>query len=404
MNCAEVLHLIRRGTQEVLIEEELEKRLASGRVLRVKAGFDPTAPDLHLGHTVLLTKLRQFQDAGHHALFLIGDFTAVIGDPTGKSATRKAMTREEVVENARTYEQQIFRVLDPDRTEIVFNSTWMDGMRSADLIALASRFTVARMLERDDFGRRYSSGQPISVHEFMYPLIQGYDSVALRADVELGGTDQKFNLLVGRHLQEVYGQSAQTVITLPLLEGVDGQQKMSKSLGNSIGIADAPDEMFGKLMSISDVLMWRYFDLLSFRSSAEIQALKVSIEQGANPRDVKFELAREIVGRFHDAGKARDAMAGFIRRFRDRQLPVDVPELSYRSKSHSVGLAHLLRSLGLVSSSSEALRLIDQGAVRLDGQKVSDRGLELVTGARVLVQVGKHRAANVSLLPDSAID
>jgi tyrosyl-tRNA synthetase len=397
MSQVDGLQQIRRGAEEILIESELVKRLEEGRPLRVKAGFDPTAPDLHLGHTVLLNKLHQFQELGHEAIFLIGDFTGMIGDPTGKNVTRKPLSRDEVLENARTYEKQIFKILDPEKTQVVFNSSWMGEMNAADLIQLAARHTVARMLERDDFSKRYASGQPIAVHEFLYPLVQGYDSVALRADVELGGTDQKFNLLVGRQLQEGYGQPPQIVLTMPILEGLDGVQKMSKSLGNYIGIAEAPDEMFGKLMSISDALMWRYFELLSFRPLAEIEALKAGMHAGRNPRDIKFELGRELVARFHSAGEADAAQRNFIARFQKGALPDNIPEVQLSAEGEGMALANVLKQAGLTSSTSEALRMIRQGAVRIDGERVEDTGLVLTAGTCGVFQVGKRRFARVSI-------
>ena len=392
----EALEIIRRGTDEILLEDALRAKLARGRPLRVKAGFDPTAPDLHLGHTVLINKLRQFQDLGHEILFLIGDFTGMIGDPTGKSATRKPLTREEVLENARTYEQQIFHILDPEKTLVVFNSSWMGEMGAAEMIQLAARHTVARMLERDDFSKRYRAGQPISIHEFLYPLVQGYDSVALRADVELGGTDQKFNLLVGRQLQEAYGQEPQVVITMPILEGTDGVQKMSKSLGNYIGIAEPPAEMFGKLMSISDDLMWRYLDLLSLRPAAELAAWRREVTDGLNPMEVKFHLAGELVERFHDAAAASKAREAFVARFRRGDLPDDIPEVALDAPS-GLPIGNLLKAAGLVGSTSEALRAIAQGGVRVDGQRVDDRGLHVAPGTSGVFQVGKRRFARVTL-------
>jgi len=393
----EALEQIRRGAEEILLEQDLRERLAAGRPLRVKAGFDPTAPDLHLGHTVLLNKLRQFQELGHEAIFLIGDFTGMIGDPTGKSATRPPLTRDEVIENARTYEQQIFKILDPEKTLVMFNSSWMNDMGAADLIQLAAKHTVARMLERDDFQTRYRSGQAIAIHEFLYPLIQGYDSVALKADVELGGTDQKFNLLVGRQLQEAYGQKPQVVLTMPILEGLDGVQKMSKSLGNYVGIGEPPEEMFGKLMSISDELMWRYFELLSFRPLEEVQGLRRQVAEGANPRDIKFQLAGEIVARFHSPAQAARAREAFIARFQKGALPEDMPELELASEGGRLAIANLLKAAGLTQSTSEALRLLKQGAVRLDGERVEDRGLEIPAGATHVVQVGKRRFARVTV-------
>jgi tyrosyl-tRNA synthetase len=393
----DALALIKRGADEILLEAELVERLKSGRRLRIKAGFDPTAPDLHLGHTVLINKLRQFQDLGHEVLFLIGDFTGMIGDPTGKSVTRPPLTRDEVIENARTYEAQIFKILDPEKTLVMFNSSWMGEMQAADLIQLAARHTVARMLERDDFHKRYTGGQPIAIHEFLYPLIQGYDSVAMKADVELGGTDQKFNLLVGRELQKQYGQMPQVVLTMPLLEGLDGVNKMSKSLGNYIGIAETPDEMFGKLMSISDTLMWRYFELLSFESSATLQNWRLEIETGLNPRDVKFRLASEIVSRFHGLQAGKVAQADFVARFQQGKLPEDMPEMMLSVPKGSMGVSQLLKEAGLTSSTSEAIRLIKQGGVRLDGEKIGDPSLEIVAGGAHVLQVGKRKFARVTL-------
>ena len=393
------LELIKRGAVDLLLEEELIERLRSGRPLRVKTGFDPTAPDLHLGHTVLINKMRQFQELGHHVLFLIGDFTGMIGDPTGKNVTRKPLTREEILANARTYQEQVFKILDPERTEVVFNSHWFERMAPADFIHLAAKHTVARMLERDDFGKRYASGQPIAIHEFLYPLVQGYDSVALRADVELGGTDQKFNLLVGRELQKQYGQPPQIVLTMPILEGLDGVQKMSKSLGNYVGIRDEPDEMFGKLMSISDALMWRYFDLLSFRPAHEIENWRAQTErEHLNPRDVKFHLAEELVDRFHGPGAGRRSLAAFIERFQKGALPEDVAEIQVTSRNGRLPIANLLKEAGLVNSTSEALRSIQEGAVRIDGVRVGDRGLELLAGSSHVYQVGKRRLAKVMVL------
>ncbi len=397
MSVAEALEQIKRGTEEILVEEELVERLKAGKPLRVKAGFDPTAPDLHLGHTVLINKLRTFQDLGHEVLFLIGDFTGMIGDPTGKSATRPPLTRDEVIENARTYEQQIFKILDPEKTLVMFNSSWMNEMDSADLIQLAARYTVARMLERDDFAKRYRSGQPIAIHEFLYPLIQGYDSVAMKADVELGGTDQKFNLLVGRELQKHYGQKPQVVITVPILEGLDGVQKMSKSLGNYVGINEPPDEMFGKIMSISDELMWRWFELLSFRPMAEIEKLKQEVAEGRNPRDVKFLLGEEIVARFHSPGAAKQARENFIARFQKGAIPEEMPEVTLTAGADGLPIANLLRDAGLTKSTSEALRMIRQGAVKMDGEKVSDTHLALPAGETHVFQVGKRRFARVTL-------
>lgn len=393
----EVLHQIRRGADEILVESELKQKLESGRPLRVKAGFDPTAPDLHLGHTVLLNKMRQLQDLGHHALFLIGDFTGMIGDPTGKNATRPPLTREQVLANAQSYRDQVFKVLDPEKTEIVFNSSWMDKFGAVDLVRLAATHTVARMLERDDFSKRYRGGQPIAIHEFLYPLVQGYDSVALNADIELGGTDQKFNLLMGRELQKHYGQPAQCVLTMPLLEGLDGVNKMSKSLGNYVGITDAPQDMFGKLMSVSDDLMWRYLELLSFRSLDEIAGWREAVRQGRNPRDIKVLLAQEIVARFHSQVSAEQALADFEARFRQGAIPDEMQEVTVISESGHVAVANLLKQAGLVSSTSEALRMIEQGGVRLDGGKISDRGLRIAAGATVVAQVGKRRFARVTV-------
>jgi tyrosyl-tRNA synthetase len=395
----QALEIIARGADEILVAAELVEKLKLGRPLRVKAGFDPTAPDLHLGHTVLINKLRQFQDLGHEVMFLIGDFTGMIGDPTGKNVTRKPLSRDEVIENARTYEQQIFKILDPERTLVMFNSSWMNAMSPADLIQLAARHTVARMLERDDFHKRYSTGQPIAIHEFLYPLIQGYDSVAMKADVELGGTDQKFNLLVGRELQKHYGQPQQVVMTMPILEGLDGVQKMSKSLGNYIGIHEPPEEMFGKLMSISDQLMWRYFELLSFRPAGEIAAFREQVAAGTNPRDIKFLLGEEIVARFHDQAAATRAREGFIARFQKGALPDEIPEQQVSAPSGTLALANLLKEAGLTGSTSEALRMIRQGAVRIDGERVEDEGLAFSVGDCHLFQVGKRRLARVSVLP-----
>ena len=386
-----------RGTDEVLPEDGLAARLGKGRPLIVKAGFDPTAPDLHIGHTVLINKMRQFQEFGHEVVFLIGDFTGMIGDPSGKNATRPPLTPEEISENAKTYEAQIYKILDQDRTRIEFNSTWMGDMDAAGLVRLASHHTVARMLERDDFRKRYEGGQPISIHEFLYPIVQGYDSVALRADIELGGTDQKFNLLVGRQLQQDYGQEPQVVMTTPLLEGLDGVQKMSKSLGNYVGITEPPGEMFGKLMSVSDDLMWRYFEVLSFRSLEDIAGLRKRVEDGMNPRDAKFELASEIVARFHDAGAAEAAKQEFIARFREGAMPEDMPELTLEAEDGTLGIAHLLKGAGLVSSTSEAFRMIKQGAVRIDGERVEDRSLTIDSGSTNVYQVGRRRFARVSL-------
>lgn len=395
---AEQLELIRRGADEVLREEELLARLKEGRPLRIKAGFDPTAPDLHLGHTVLINKLRQFQSLGHEVMFLIGDFTGMIGDPTGKNITRKPLTQDEVLDNARTYEQQIYKILDPEKTRVMFNSTWMGQMSAADLVQLAAKHTVARMLERDDFSKRYSGGQPIAIHEFLYPLVQGYDSVAMQADVELGGTDQKFNLLVGRQLQEAHGQKPQVVLTMPILEGLDGVQKMSKSLNNYIGIHESADEMFGKIMSISDDLMWRYFELLSFRPWSEIEGLKNQVAEGMNPRDVKFQLAEEIIIRFHNRQAAEKAQTGFVERFQKGAMPDDMPEVEVVSEGGRLAIANLLKAAGLTSSTSDALRMIKQGAVKIDGERIDDRGLEIKNGVSHVFQVGKRRFAKVTVI------
>ena len=386
-----------RGTDEVLPENGLEAKLKEGRPLVVKAGFDPTAPDLHIGHTVLINKMRQFQQLGHDVVFLIGDFTGMIGDPSGKNATRPPLSPEDIKANAETYEKQIFKILDKDKTRVEFNSSWMGDMDAAGLIRLAARHTVARMLERDDFNKRYTSGLPISIHEFVYPLVQGYDSVALHADVELGGTDQKFNLLVGRQLQQDYGQAPQIVMTTPLLEGLDGVQKMSKSLNNYIGITEPPGEMFGKIMSISDELMWRYFEVLSFRSLDDIAALRKSVDDGMNPRDAKFELGVEIVARFNDIAAAEGAKKEFISRFQQGAMPDEIPELTLQSQDGQLGIAHLLKSAGLVSSTSEAFRMIKQGAVKSDGQRIEDRSLQIEAGSVGVYQVGKRKVSRVSL-------
>jgi tyrosyl-tRNA synthetase len=388
---------IKRGADEILVEAELVERLLSGKQLRVKAGFDPTAPDLHLGHTVLINKLRQFQELGHEVLFLIGDFTGMIGDPTGKNVTRKPLTRDDVLANAATYEHQIFKILDPEKTTVMFNSQWMGEMNAADLIQVAARHTVARMLERDDFNKRYTANQPIAIHEFLYPLIQGYDSVAMKADVELGGTDQKFNLLVGRELQKHYGQKPQVILTMPILEGLDGVQKMSKSLNNYIGISEPPDDMFGKLMSISDDLMWRYFELLSFRPLGEIEQLRRDVEAGANPRDIKFQLGQEIVTRFHGKAAAESAQANFIARFQKGAMPDEMPEVMVTAEGGEIGIANLLKEAALVDSTSEAYRMIKQGAVRIDGERISDKGLALGAGSAHVFQVGKRRFARVTV-------
>jgi tyrosyl-tRNA synthetase len=387
------LALIKRGTDELLVESELYDKLKSGRALRVKAGFDPTAPDLHLGHTVLINKLRHFQGLGHHVMFLIGDFTGMIGDPTGKNTTRPPLSREQIVLNAQTYQDQVFKILDPEKTEICFNSTWFESLGAAGMIKLAAQHTVARMLERDDFAKRYAGNQPIAIHEFLYPLCQGYDSVAMRADVELGGTDQKFNLLVGRELQKHYGQTPQCILTMPLLEGLDGVNKMSKSLGNYIGIAEPAQEIFGKLMSVSDDLMWRYFELLSFRSNQEIAGLKRDADSGTNPRDIKITLAQELVARFHSKRDADRALEDFLARFQRGALPENMPEMVVPAAP----IAQVLKQSGLVASTSEALRLIDGGGVRLDGDKVSDKALMLAAGTTIVLQVGKRKFARITL-------
>jgi tyrosyl-tRNA synthetase len=391
---------LRRGAAEILLEAELLKKLQAGRPLRIKAGFDPTAPDLHLGHTVLINKMAMFQRLGHDVIFLIGDFTGLIGDPTGRNATRPPLTPEDVQANAATYQAQIFKILDPVRTRIEFNSRWMGSMGAAGLIELAAKHTVARMLERDDFAKRYRAGQAIAIHEFLYPLVQGYDSVALQADVELGGTDQKFNLLVGRQLQEAYGQSPQVVLTMPLLEGLDGVNKMSKSLGNYIGIAESPDEMFGKLMSISDELMWRYFELLSFRTNADIARLRAEVAGGRNPRDVKFELGVEIVERFHGAGSGARAQEEFVARFSRGALPEDLAEVTLAAVPGGLGIAQVLKGAALVPSTSEAFRQLKQGAVKVDGERIEDGAASFAPGSTHVFQVGKRRLARVTIVPE----
>ncbi|MDD3676460.1 tyrosine--tRNA ligase [Thauera propionica] len=391
------IELIKRGSDALLLEVELVERLKTGRPLRVKAGFDPTAPDLHLGHTVLINKMRHFQELGHQILFLIGDFTGMIGDPSGKNATRPPLSREQIMENAKTYQEQVFKILDPEKTEICFNSAWMEGLGSAGMIRLASQQTVARMLERDDFAKRYGSNQPIAIHEFLYPLCQGYDSVAMKADVELGGTDQRFNLLMGRELQKHYGQHPQCVLMMPLLEGLDGVNKMSKSLGNYIGISEAPKEIFGKTMSVSDTLMWRYYDLLSFRSTAEIEGLKRDVEGGRNPRDVKVMLAQELVARFHGARAAQEALADFEARFQRNAIPDDIPQVNVVAGREGMPLFQVLKQAGLTGSTSEAMRMIEQGAVKLNGERADDKGLLLKAGETVVMQVGKRKFASVVL-------
>ena len=394
----EALLEIRRGAEEILVETELIKRLETGKPLRVKVGFDPTAPDLHLGHTVLINKMRQFQDLGHEIIFLIGDFTGMIGDPSGKNATRPALSPEEIDQNALTYKEQVFKILDPDKTIVDFNSRWGNELGAEGMIRLASRYTVARMLERDDFSTRYRDSQPIAVHEFLYPLMQGYDSVALKADVELGGTDQKFNLLVGRELQKQYGLEPQIVLTVPLLEGLDGVQKMSKSLGNSVGITESPIEMYGKLMSISDELMWRYFELLSFRPLTDIRGLQEEVAAGANPRDVKYQLAHEIVERFHSPGDAEKAHQSFVNQFQRGEVPDDIAEVDIDNQGKDMPVANVIKSAGLVGSTSEVYRLMAQGAVRIDGERVTDHKLAIKTGVSTLVQVGKRRFARIRVI------
>lgn len=394
----QALTIIKKGADELIGEEQLIEKLKAGNKLTVKMGFDPTAPDLHLGHTVGINKLRQFQDLGHQVVFLIGDFTGMIGDPSGKSVTRPALTPEEVAANAETYKEQVFKILDPNKTQVRFNSEWMGKMTAADMIRLSSRYTVARMLERDDFDKRYTNNQSIAIHEFLYPLVQGYDSVALEADIELGGTDQKFNLLVGRDLQKQYGQSQQAVLTMPLIEGLDGVKKMSKSLDNYIGITEAPGEMFGKLMSVSDELMWRYFDLLSFRLPEEIDKLKQAVAQGMNPRDVKFELAKEVVARFHDQVAADAAHNEFINRFKHGQMPDEMPEYEFQLAGDSFLIANLLKQAGLVASTSDANRMIKQGAVKVNGEKLEDRSLSFDQPFEGVFQVGKRRFAKIRLV------
>ncbi len=393
----EALAIIRRGTEEILIEDELIEKLKSGQSLRVKAGFDPTAPDLHLGHTVLLNKMRQLQDLGHDIMFLIGDFTGMIGDPSGKNETRPPLTREQVQENALTYKNQVFKVLDPQKTKIMFNSEWLDKLTPVDLIKLAATHTVARMLERDDFHKRFTSGHSIAIHEFLYPLLMGYDSVAMKADIELGGTDQKFNLLMGRELQKHFGQKPQTIITMPLLVGLDGVKKMSKSLGNYIGINEPADQIFGKVMSLSDETMWLYFELLSFRSMAEIDGLRQEVANGMNPRDVKFLLGEELVARFHNEVQAKSAKEAFISQFQKGQMPDDMPEVQLEVGAAGVMIHALIKQAGLTESSSEAIRMINQGAVRIDGEKVLDKNLHLSQNKTIILQVGKRRYAKIKL-------
>jgi len=394
----ETLEIIKRGCSELLVEHELEEKLKAGRPLRIKAGFDPTAPDLHLGHTVLINKLRQLQELGHQIFFLIGDFTGTIGDPTGRSSTRPSLTPDQIKQNAKSYTDQVFKILDRERTEVVFNSTWMGKLNAADMVVLAATHTVARMLERDDFSKRYRSNQPIAIHEFLYPLIQGYDSVALKADLELGGTDQKFNLLMGRELQKHYGQSPQCILTMPLLEGLDGVNKMSKSLGNYVGINEPPQEIFGKLMSVDDNLMWRFIELLSFAPLADIAQWKREVGAGRNPRDIKAQFAQEIVTRFHSKQAAEEALADFEARFQKGAMPDDMPEISIQAQGGEVGIAQALKQAGLVDSTSDALRMIDQGGVKLDGEKISDKSLKLKEGALVVAQVGKRKWSRIAIL------
>ncbi len=392
----DALAIIKRGSEEILVESELIEKLETGRPLRIKAGFDPTAPDLHLGHTVLINKLKQFQDLGHEILFLIGDFTGMIGDPTGKNVTRKPLTPEQVKENAKSYQEQVFKILDPKKTKVVFNSEWMNKLSPADMIRLASNHTVARMLERDDFDKRYKGGQPIAIHEFLYPLIQGYDSVELEADVELGGTDQKFNVLMGRELQKAYGKPQQSVLTMPILEGLDGVQKMSKSLGNYIGISESPKDIFGKLMSISDDLMWRYLELLSFKSMNEIQQWKRQVEEGLNPVGIKKDFAQEIVARFHGDEAGIAARTGFENQFKKGQLPDDLAEFSIEVPEQGMAIANILKEANLTSSTSEALRMLKQGAVKIDGEKIQDKSLLIKKGYTAVYQVGKRKFAKIT--------
>jgi tyrosyl-tRNA synthetase len=394
----DALHILRRGCDELLPEDELRSKLASGRRLRVKLGLDPTAPDLHLGHTVVINKLRQFQELGHQVQFLIGDFTGMIGDPSGRNATRPPLSPEQIQANARTYQEQVFKILDPDRTEILFNSTWMTELGAAGMIKLAATHTVARMLERDDFAKRYRANQPIAIHELLYPLAQGYDSVAMRSDIELGGTDQKFNLLVGRELQKHYGQEPQVILTMPLLEGLDGVNKMSKSLGNYIGITEPASEIFGKAMSISDTLMWRYYELVSFRSEAEVAKLRAEVEAGRNPRDAKVMLAEEITSRFHGVAAGARAREEFDARFRQGAMPEDMPEVSVATSGEPIRITQVLKETGLTASISEAMRMIDQGGVKIDGERVSDKAATMPPGGAAVLQVGKRKFARVRLV------
>ncbi|MGH8719066.1 MAG: tyrosine--tRNA ligase [Burkholderiales bacterium] len=392
------LHAIRRGSSELISEGELREKLGTGRALRVKAGFDPTAPDLHLGHTVLLHKLRQLQELGHNVFFLVGDFTGMIGDPSGKNMTRPPLTREELNANAASYTEQVSKILKPGQTEVVFNSSWMDKFSAADLIRLAATHTVARMLERDDFSKRYSGNQPIALHELLYPLVQGYDSVALKADMELGGTDQKFNLLMGRELQKHFGQVPQCILTMPLLEGLDGFQKMSKSLGNYVGITESPREIFGKLMSISDDLMWRYIELLSSASLEQLSRWKAEVAGGRNPREIKVLFAEEIVARFHDTQAAERAHSDFEARFREGELPDDIPEFTVRSNNAVVPLVQVMKCVGLTASTSEAMRLIEQGGVKIDAERISNKSLQLLSGQQLVLQVGKRKFARIKVV------
>jgi tyrosyl-tRNA synthetase len=394
----DALAIIKRGSEEILVESELIEKLETGRPLRIKAGFDPTAPDLHLGHTVLINKLKQFQDLGHEILFLIGDFTGMIGDPTGKNVTRKPLTPEQVKENAKSYQEQVFKILDPEKTKVVFNSDWMNKLTPADMIRLASHHTVARMLERDDFDKRYKGGQPIAIHEFLYPLIQGYDSVELEADVELGGTDQKFNVLMGRELQKAYGKPQQSVLTMPILEGLDGVQKMSKSLGNYIGISESPKDIFGKLMSISDELMWRYLELLSFKGMDDIQQWKLQVEEGLNPVGIKKDFAQEIVARFHGDEAGIEARNGFENQFKKGLVPDDLTELSIEVTEEGMPIANILKEANLTSSTSEALRMLKQGAVKIDGEKIQDKTVVIQKGSTAVYQVGKRKFAKITAI------
>ena len=398
MEIKQQIEIIKRGCEELIVESELVEKIKTGRPLRVKAGFDPTAPDLHLGHTVLMNKMRQFQELGHQVIFLIGDFTGLIGDPTGRNATRPPLTREQIAENAKTYQAQAFKILDPAKTELAFNSTWMDKFSSADMIKLAAKYNVARMLERDDFNKRYKGGHSIAIHEFLYPLVQGYDSVALKSDIELGGTDQKFNLLVGRELQKDYGHAPQCVLTVPLLVGLDGEKKMSKSVGNYVGVTESAEQIFGKLMSISDELMWRYIELLSFEPLATVRKWKQEVEGGRNPRDIKVTFAQEIVTRFHDRAAADKALADFEARFKQGEVPEDLKEQTISADGGPIFVYQVIKQAGLTPSTSEAMRMIEQGGVKVDGVKVSDKGLKLPSGGPYVLQVGKRKFAKVRLI------